>query len=164
MLWCRMSARKRRAVGVDSRSQSAEAVPAEVAQRTWSIHPHGSGMLATMLTESLTMLAVVNSHLGTLIWLQLCSPQGVALFSFHLLSPRVYRPFTVVPVYGMSLTHAKRLRAMGCGFKGRLIRLFSLDSVNYLGIGGEIPDSLLNHGRGFFRRSPFLEIPFRRGL
>jgi hypothetical protein len=126
-----MSARKRRAVGVDSRSQSAEAVPAEVAQRTWSIHPHGSGMLATMLTESLTMLAVVNSHLGTLIWLQLCSPQGVALFSFHLLSPRVYRPFTVVPVYGMSLTHAKRLRAMGCGFKGRLIRLFSLDRVNY---------------------------------
>jgi hypothetical protein len=80
---------------------------------------------------SLTMLTVVNSHLGTLIWLQLCSPQGVALFSFHLLSPRVYRPFTVVPVYGMSLTHAKRLRAMGCGFKGRLIRLMSLDCVNY---------------------------------
>jgi hypothetical protein len=75
--------------------------------------------------ESLTMLAVVKSHLGTLVWLQLCSPQGVALFSFPLLSPRVYRPFTGVPVYGMSLTHAKRLRAMGCGFKGRLIRLLS---------------------------------------
>jgi hypothetical protein len=81
--------------------------------------------------ESLTMLAVLKSHLGTLVWLQLYSPQGVVLFSFHLLSPRVHRPFTGVPVYGMSMTHAKRLRAMGCGFKGRLIRLMSLDRVNY---------------------------------
>ena len=42
----------------------------------------------------------------------------------------VYLPFTGVPVYDMSLTHAKRLRAMGCGFKGRLIRLMS-DRENY---------------------------------
>jgi hypothetical protein len=83
--------------------------------------------------ESLTMLAVVKSHLGTLVWLQLCKPQGVSLFSFLLISPRVFHPFTGVAVYSMSLTHAKRLRAMGCGLKGRLIWLLSLftDRVNY---------------------------------
>ena len=76
--------------------------------------------------ESLAMLAVVKSHLGTLVWLQLFSPQGVALFSSLFLLPRVYRPFAGVPVYRMSLTHAERQRTVGYGFKGRLIRLLSL--------------------------------------
>ena len=63
---------------------------------------------------------------GTLVWLQLCKPQGVALFSFVRPPPRVPRPFAGAPVYGMSLTHAERLCAVGCGFKGRLVRLLSL--------------------------------------
>ena len=42
-----MSARKRRAVGGDARSQSAPA-GLESVQHSWSIHPHGRGMLATM--------------------------------------------------------------------------------------------------------------------
>ena len=76
--------------------------------------------------EPLTLLAVVKSHLDTLVWLQLCNPQGVALFSFVLLPPRVPRPFAGAPVYVMSLTHAERLHVVGCGFKGKLAQLLSL--------------------------------------
>jgi TPR repeat protein len=76
--------------------------------------------------EPLTLLAVVKSNFDTLVWLQLCNPQGVALFSFVHLPPRLPRPFAGAAVYGMSLTHAERLCAVGCGFKGRLVRLLSL--------------------------------------
>ncbi len=74
----------------------------------------------------LTLLAVVKSNFDTLVWLQLCNPQGVALFSFFHLPPRLPRPFAGAPVYDMSLTHAERLCAVGCGLKGRLVRLLSL--------------------------------------
>ncbi len=80
---------------------------------------------ATAHAESMTMLALAKSHFGTLVCLQLCNPQGVSLFPFLLLSPCVYRPFTGVWLGSMSLTHAKRLRAMGCGLKGRLLWLLS---------------------------------------
>ena len=81
--------------------------------------------------EPLTLLALVKAHFDTLVWLQLCNPQGVAVFgvavfSFVRLAPRVPRPFAGAPVYDMSLTHAERLCAVGCGFKGRLVRLLSL--------------------------------------
>ena len=76
--------------------------------------------------EPLTLLAVVKAHFDTLVWLQLCNPQGVFMFSFVRLPPRVSRPFAGAPVYDMSLTHAERLRAVGCGFKGRLVQLLSL--------------------------------------
>jgi len=76
--------------------------------------------------EPLTLLAVFKLHLGMLVWLQLCNPQGVALFSFVRLPPRAPRPFAGAPVYVMSLTHAERLCAVGCGLKGRLVRLLSL--------------------------------------
>jgi TPR repeat protein len=76
--------------------------------------------------EPLMMLAVVKSHFDTLVWLQLCNPQGVALFSFVRLPPRLSRPFAGAPVYDMLLTHAERLRAVGCGLKGKLVRLLSL--------------------------------------
>jgi len=74
----------------------------------------------------LPLLAVVMWFHGAIVLLQLCSPQGVALFSFVRLPPRVPHPFAGAPVYGMSLTHAERLCAVGCGFKGRLVRLLSL--------------------------------------
>ncbi len=74
----------------------------------------------------LTLLATFKSFLYMLVWLQLCDPQGVALFSFVHFPPRVLRPFAGAPVYGMSLTHGERLRAVGCGFKGKLVRLLSL--------------------------------------
>ena len=76
--------------------------------------------------EPLTLLAVGKLFYDTLVWLQLCNSKVVALFSFIRLPPRVSRPFAGAPVYSMSLTHAERLRAMGCGFKGRLVRLLSL--------------------------------------
>jgi len=76
--------------------------------------------------EPLTLLAVVKSNFDMLVWLQLCNPQGVALFSFVHLPPRLPRPFAGAPVYVMSLTHAEQLCAVGCGFKGRLVRLLSL--------------------------------------
>jgi len=75
---------------------------------------------------SLTLLSVVKSHFDSLVWLQLCNPQGVSLLSFVRLPPRVSRPFAGAPVYDMSLTHAERLGAVGCGLKGRLVRLLSL--------------------------------------
>jgi len=76
--------------------------------------------------EPLTLLAVFKLFYGMHVWLQLCNPQGVSLFSFVRLPPRVPRPFAGAPVYDMSLTHAERLCAVGCGFKGRLVRLVSL--------------------------------------
>ncbi len=80
----------------------------------------------TAHAEPLLVLTLVKSYLGTLVWLQLCNPQGVALFSFVHIPPRVPRPFAGAPVYDMSLTHAERLCAVGCGFKGKLVWLLSL--------------------------------------
>jgi len=80
----------------------------------------------TVHPEPLTLLALVKAHFDTLVCAQLCNPQGVALFSFVRLTPRVSRPFAGAAVYGMSLTHAERLCALGCGFKGKLVRLLSL--------------------------------------
>ena len=85
-----------------------------------------ASMALTAHTEPLTLLALVRLFYGMLIWLQLCNPQGVALFSFVHVPPRVPRPFAGVPVFGMSLTHAERLCAVVCGFKGKLVRLLSL--------------------------------------
>ena len=76
--------------------------------------------------EPLTLLVMVKSFFGTLVWLQLCNPQGVALFSYVHVPPRVPRAFAGAPVYDLSLTHAERLRVVGCGFKGKLVRLLSL--------------------------------------
>jgi hypothetical protein len=77
-------------------------------------------------SKPITLLALVKSFRDTLVWLQLCNPQGVPLFSFVQVSPRVSRPFVGSRVYGMLLTHAERLRVAGCGFKGELVRLLSL--------------------------------------
>ena len=74
----------------------------------------------------LTLLAVVKSHIGTLVWLQLCNPQCVALYTFVQLLSRVSRPLAGAPVYDMSLKHAERLRMVGSGLKGKLVRLLAL--------------------------------------
>jgi len=76
--------------------------------------------------EPLMILVLVKAHFDTLVWLQLCDAQGVAQFSFVCLPPRLPRPFAGAPVYDMSLTHAERLCAVGCGLKGKLVRLLSL--------------------------------------
>jgi TPR repeat protein len=84
-------------------------------------------MQVTPHPKLLTLLAVVKSSQDTLVLLRLCDVQGAALFSFVQAPPRVPRPFAGAPVYGMSLmTHAERLRVMGCGTKGKLVRLLSL--------------------------------------
>jgi len=80
----------------------------------------------TVHPEPLMLLAVVKSYHRTLVWAQLCNPQGVFLFSHVCLPPRVPHPFAGAPVYDMLLTHAERLGAVGCGFKGKLVRLLSL--------------------------------------
>jgi len=85
-----------------------------------------ASMQVTAHPEPLMLLAVAKSLQDTLVWLQLCNTQGVTLFPFIRLPPRVPRPFAGAAVYDMSLTHAERLRAVGCGFKGRLMRLLSL--------------------------------------
>ncbi len=77
-------------------------------------------------SKPMTLLALVKSFRDTLVWLQLCNPQGAPLFSFFRLPPRVRRPFAGSRVYDMSLTHAERLRVVGCGVKGELVRLLSL--------------------------------------
>jgi hypothetical protein len=77
-------------------------------------------------TLPLSLLAIDKSYFGMLVWLQLCNPQGVALFSFVSFPQRVPHPFTGVNVYDMSLTHAERLRVVGCGLKGKLVRQLSL--------------------------------------
>jgi len=72
---------------------------------------------------------VVKSFLDTLVWAQLCNPQGVARFSFVRLPPRAPRPFARAPVYDMTLQHAERLCAVGCGLKGKLVRMLSLGMI-----------------------------------
>ncbi len=79
----------------------------------------------------LPLLSVAMSLRGTLVWLQLCTPQGVALFSLVRPSPRVPCPFAGARVHGMSLTHAERLCVVGCGYKGRLVRLLSLGTGHH---------------------------------
>jgi TPR repeat protein len=76
--------------------------------------------------EPLVLLALVKSHHGMLVCAQLCDPQGAALLSFIHVPPRVPRPFAGAPVHSMTLTHVERLRAVGCGLKGKLVRLLSL--------------------------------------
>ena len=70
--------------------------------------------------EPLVLLALVKSHHGMLVCAQLCDPQGAALLSFIHVPPRVPRPFAGAPVHSMTLTHVERLRAVGCGLKGKL--------------------------------------------
>jgi hypothetical protein len=77
-------------------------------------------------TLPLSLLAIDKSYSGMLVWLQLCNPQGVALFSFVSFPQRVPHPFAGVRVYDMSLTHAERLRVVGCGLKGKLVLQLSL--------------------------------------
>jgi len=84
-----------------------------------------ASMQVTVHAEPLTLLAVVKSFLDMLVRL-LWNPQSGALYSFVRIPPRVLRPFAGAPVYGMSLTFAERLCAVGCGFKGKLVRLLSL--------------------------------------
>ena len=51
-----------------------------------------SGIEPVALEVPLTLLAVAKTYLDTLVWLQLCSPPGAALFFFVCSPPRV-RPF-----------------------------------------------------------------------
>jgi len=90
-----------------------------------------ASLQVTAHAEPLTLLAVFKLLYRMHVWLQLCNPQGVALFSFVRLPPRVSRPLAGAPVYDMSLTHAERLCAVGCGLKGRLVRLLSLVVGNH---------------------------------
>ena len=77
-------------------------------------------------TLPLSLLAVDKSYFGMLVWLQLCNPQGDVRFSFVSIPQHVSRPFAGVRVYDMSLTHADRLRVVGCGLKGKLVQQLSL--------------------------------------
>lgn len=69
----------------------------------------------------LPLQCVIMWFRGTLILLQLCNPQGVSLLSFVRFPPPC--PFAGAQVCNMSLTHEMRLRALGCGFTGKLVRL-----------------------------------------
>jgi TPR repeat protein len=104
---------------------SGGAVKSEREQKVEEEDQH-SWMQVTAHAEPLMLLAVIKSFLDTLVWLQLCDAQGVSLFPFVRLPPRVSRPFAGAPLHDMSLTHAERLRAVGCGLKGKLVRLLSL--------------------------------------
>ena len=76
-------------------------------------------------SKPIKLLAAAKSFLHTLVWLQLCSPQGIALFSFVRLPTPVPSPFAAARVSGV-LTRSELLRVVGCGFKGELVRLLSL--------------------------------------
>jgi len=80
----------------------------------------------TVHPQPLMLLVLVKAYFDTLVCAQLCNSQGVSLISFVRLPPRVPRPFAGAAVYDMSLTHAERLCAVGCGLKGKLVRLLSL--------------------------------------
>ena len=58
---------------------------------------------ALKTTLPLPLLCVVRSHLGTLVWLQLCNLQGITPFSFVHLGPRVPRAAKVTLVSAAAL-------------------------------------------------------------
>ena len=74
----------------------------------------------------LSLLAAVKTYLDTLVSLKFFNSQGVAMFSFVRPPPRVPRPFAGARVYRKSLTHAERLGLVGCGLRGKLVRMLSL--------------------------------------
>jgi len=57
-----------------------------------------ASLQVTAYAEPLMLQAMVKSHHDMLVWLQLCNQQGIALFSFVRLPPRVSRPFAGAPV------------------------------------------------------------------
>ena len=63
-----------------------------------------ASLQVTVHAEPLMLRAVVKCHFDALVWMQLCNAQGVSVFSFVHLSPRLPRPFAGAPVYDMSLT------------------------------------------------------------
>jgi hypothetical protein len=87
--------------------------------------PAPSGLTAHP-TLPLPLLSVVQSYHGMCVSVQLCDAQGAALFPFVRLPPRVRHPFAGAPVHSLSLTHGERLRVVGCGLTGKLVRLLSL--------------------------------------
>jgi len=104
--------------GVEGETQREELVEEdEAASMQVTALPH---------PKPLMLLVLVKAHFDTLVCTQLCNPQGVSVFSFVRLPPHLPRPFAGAAVYDMSLTHAQRLCAVGCGLKGRLVRLLSL--------------------------------------
>ena len=82
------------------------------------------------LMMPMSLLRVVMWFYGTLVWLQLYNPQGIALVSFVPLSPRVPRTFAGAPVYHMASTQAERIGLVGCGFKGKLVQLLCRDNLD----------------------------------
>jgi TPR repeat protein len=90
-----------------------------------------TSLQVTVHSEPLMLMALVKSYHGTLVCAQMCTPQDGFMFSHVRLPSRVLRPFTDTPVYDMSLTHAERLCAMGCGFRGKLVQLLSM-GASYL--------------------------------
>jgi len=121
--YLKMSGRSSGGEGAVKRQREEEAEEEEV--------EGPASLQVTAHAEPLMLMALVKSNFDTLVWLQLCNPQGLDLLSFVRLPPRVSRPFAGAAVYGMSLTHAERLCAVGCGFKGRLVRLLSLGIGRY---------------------------------
>ena len=74
---------------------------------------HSSMLITTYLSLPLSLLTIDKSYFGMLVWLKLCNPQGVALFSFIHIPQRVPRPFAGIRVYNMSLNHVERKRVVG---------------------------------------------------
>ena len=86
--------------------------------------------LTTPATTPLMLLSFIKSFFDTLVFLRLCNPQGHPFFSFILIPPRVLRPFAGTQFTCMLFNHAERMHVLGCGFKGKLVRLMSLGMGN----------------------------------
>jgi TPR repeat protein len=87
--------------------------------------------LTALATLPLPLLSVAQSFFRMCVSAQLCNMQGASLFPFVRLPPRAPRPFAGAPVHNMSLTHGERLRLVGCGLKGKLVRRLSLGTDCY---------------------------------
>ncbi len=123
-----------------SQNMSSRASGSAAAKRQWRQLEEEKAAKAAELKMTahpkapLPLLCVEMWLHRTLVGLQLCNLQGVALFCFVRLSPRAPRPFAGAPVYGMSLMHAERLRVVGCGLTGKLVRLLSLGVGRHLNL------------------------------
>jgi hypothetical protein len=82
-------------------------------------------------TLPLPLLSGAQSFRGMFVSAQLCDAQGTALFPFVHLPSRVRRPFAGAPVHSLSLTNGEKLRVVGCGLTGKLVRLLSLGTGCY---------------------------------
>ncbi len=112
---------------IDGASSAGDKRPREQQAKEEQNDRPATAVNTAIADAPLNVLSVAKLQRGMLVWLRLCSAQGVALFYFVRVPLRApLRAPRLVTSAGVSLTRAERLNVLGCGMKSELVRLLSL--------------------------------------